>query len=120
MTTQTQTQPTTTALKPVTPKVELCEYDQDTGTGIISIDGVRHVLLALRDRATRKIYAMRFQRYCERREVVRMIDVDITSKPWTCDCEDATYRPERPGGCKHVVALREAAQFLRCRKAVVG
>lgn len=25
-----------------------------------------------------------------------------------CDCEDATYRPDRPGGCKHVVALTMA------------
>jgi hypothetical protein len=25
-----------------------------------------------------------------------------------CTCADATYRPERPGGCKHQVALRQA------------
>src|SRR5690349_21484371 len=24
---------------------------------------------------------------------------------WTCDCPDATYHPERPGGCKHARAL---------------
>ena len=27
---------------------------------------------------------------------------------WTCDCPDATFRPDRPGGCKHVNALRSA------------
>ena len=31
---------------------------------------------------------------------------------WTCDCPDATYHPERPGGCKHVQALRAALAAL--------
>jgi hypothetical protein len=26
----------------------------------------------------------------------------------SCDCPDQTYRPERPGGCKHMAALRQA------------
>jgi hypothetical protein len=26
----------------------------------------------------------------------------------SCDCPDQTYRPERPGGCKHIAALRQA------------
>ena len=26
----------------------------------------------------------------------------------SCDCPDRTYKPERPGGCKHMVALRQA------------
>jgi hypothetical protein len=30
----------------------------------------------------------------------------------TCDCPDATYQPERPGGCKHVKALRAALAAL--------
>jgi hypothetical protein len=25
-----------------------------------------------------------------------------------CDCPDRTYRPERPGGCRHMAALRQA------------
>jgi hypothetical protein len=25
-----------------------------------------------------------------------------------CDCPDHTYKPERPGGCKHMVALKQA------------
>src|SRR5690349_21470350 len=25
-----------------------------------------------------------------------------------CDCPDRTYRPERPGGCRHMQALRQA------------
>ena len=31
-------------------------------------------------------------------------DVDPTY--WTCDCGDGTFRSERPGGCKHVHAVR--------------
>jgi hypothetical protein len=26
----------------------------------------------------------------------------------SCDCPDRNYRPDRPGGCKHMVALRQA------------
>jgi uncharacterized Zn finger protein len=29
-----------------------------------------------------------------------------------CDCPDATYHPERPGGCKHGAALRAALATL--------
>ena len=35
-----------------------------------------------------------------------MYDVDAAT--WRCDCPDATFCPERPGGCKHSVALRAA------------
>lgn len=31
---------------------------------------------------------------------------------WVCDCPDATYRSERPGGCKHVAALRAALRSI--------
>jgi hypothetical protein len=37
-----------------------------------------------------------------------MYDVDTTQAPWRCDCPDATFHPERPGGCKHVQALKAA------------
>jgi len=30
-----------------------------------------------------------------------------------CDCPDATYRPVRPGGCKHQQALRAALPTVR-------
>jgi len=35
-----------------------------------------------------------------------MYDVDVVT--WRCDCPDATFHPERPGGCKHVQALKAA------------
>ena len=40
-------------------------------------------------------------------------DVDTAcSWGWQCDCPDATYRPNRPRGCKHVRALRDAIEAL--------
>lgn len=31
---------------------------------------------------------------------------------WQCSCGDATFRPERPLGCKHARACREALAWL--------
>jgi hypothetical protein len=31
---------------------------------------------------------------------------------WVCDCPDATFRAERPGGCKHVAALKAALRSI--------
>jgi hypothetical protein len=33
---------------------------------------------------------------------------DLPADLSCCDCPDATYRPERPGGCRHQQALRRA------------
>lgn len=33
---------------------------------------------------------------------------DLDAASWSCDCPDATYRPEREGGCKHASNLRAA------------
>jgi hypothetical protein len=30
-----------------------------------------------------------------------------------CDCPDATFHPERPGGCKHARALRAALKAIK-------
>jgi hypothetical protein len=32
---------------------------------------------------------------------------DLPADLCGCDCPDGTYRPEREGGCKHAVALRQ-------------
>ena len=41
---------------------------------------------------------------------------DIDTRPswgWSCDCPDATFHPERPGGCKHIRALQAALAALK-------
>ena len=42
-----------------------------------------------------------------------MYDLDASS--WRCDCPDATFHPERPGGCKHAKALQAALQAAGSR-----
>ena len=37
-----------------------------------------------------------------------------------CTCEDSTYRPDRPGGCRHVVALGQALPELAGRLLTVA
>lgn len=101
-------------LEPVVPAVLLTEYDQETGTGLLTIDGQSYVLV--RFRAEGKTVGMRLMKYDAKTEKVKMVDVDFRVKPWACDCEDATYRSERPGGCKHVVALRMVAKQMKCRR----
>jgi hypothetical protein len=34
---------------------------------------------------------------------------DLPADLSSCTCGDRTHRPERPGGCKHMAALRQAA-----------
>ena len=49
-------------------------------------------------------------------ETLRDVDVviDFTAPyGWTCDCEDSTFNPDRPGGCKHRIAARRMAEALR-------
>jgi hypothetical protein len=31
----------------------------------------------------------------------------------SCDCPDRTYKPERPGGCKYMQALKQALPTVR-------
>jgi hypothetical protein len=37
---------------------------------------------------------------------------DLAADLSTCDCADAEFHPERPGGCKHRKALGKALQAL--------
>lgn len=37
---------------------------------------------------------------------------DLPADLSSCDCGDRTHRPERPGGCRHMVALRQALAGL--------
>jgi hypothetical protein len=53
------------------------------------------------DRNTRQPYAVELIRFGDHEKRIVTLDDE------RCDCPDATYRPDRPGGCKHVVALRQ-------------
>jgi hypothetical protein len=42
-----------------------------------------------------------------------LYDIDARPELWTCDCPDATFHPERPGGCKPLSALKAALAALK-------
>jgi hypothetical protein len=44
----------------------------------------------------------------------------VRLEPLGCDCEDATFRPDRPGGCRHVNAVRQAMVELAGRQGLIG
>jgi hypothetical protein len=44
----------------------------------------------------------------------------VSLDPLSCDCEDATYRPDRSGGCRHVNAVRQALVELAGRQGLKG
>lgn len=106
-------------LSPVTPEVTLDEYDVVTGTGLIRIDGKQYLLVA--HRADGRTVGMRLSRLgdsTDGKATMKRIDIDFTGDHgWGCDCEDATYRPNRPGGCKHLVSMRKARELMRCEQA---
>jgi len=88
-------------------------YHRGRGVGVIDIvaaDGSSqpYLMAAVRD-ANGKLLGVRLTKPADGAQH----DVDMTVRPWRCDCPDAVRRPERPGGCKHVAALWLAAEQLR-------
>jgi hypothetical protein len=81
----------------------------ETGAGALEIHRGRYAALyevvAFREQGA--VVGYRLQKVTGGREA--LYDVDVRVEPWTCDCPDAVYRgAERPGGCKHVLALKAA------------
>jgi hypothetical protein len=68
------------------------------GTGILAINGVPYVVLRLSSGVGYRLEKGDRTTY----------DVNTEAETWTCDWPDATFHPERPGGCKHIAALRAA------------
>ena len=105
-------------LEAVDPAVAIVAYCTEEGLGVIEIDGRRYVMRANRHEG--RTVGMRLTRRADKGEPgFKHIDVGFFAEGWTCDCEDATYSPERPGGCKHVVSLRKAMPMVRamaCKK----
>ena len=72
------------------------------GTGILAINGVAYVVLRLSSGVGYRLEKGDRTTY----------DVNTEAETWTCDCPDATFNPDRPGGCKHVAALRAALKAV--------
>ena len=71
-------------------------------TGEISINGKPYYL-------TCHPHGFRLTSYDSLHQGVTVYDLPLDLS--SCDCPDATYRSERPGGCKH----RKALQALKAR-----
>jgi hypothetical protein len=73
----------------------------EVGTGVLAINGRNYTLTVLNGESGVVGYRMV-------KADGTAYDIGTTEERWTCDCPDATFHPERPGGCKHVAALRAA------------
>ncbi len=71
--------------------------DEANGNRVLEINGTAYEVEAL-------VGGYRLYRW----KGAEIKTIDIDAQTWQCDCEDATFRPERPGGCKHVRALKAA------------
>jgi hypothetical protein len=67
------------------------------GVGEVVIDGKRYTLVV-------RVTGYRLHGRDDKRGEPTVYDLPLTLDG--CDCNDATYRPHRPGGCKHARALR--------------
>jgi hypothetical protein len=73
----------------------------EVGTGVLSINGTPYTVTCLFINGQLTGYRLT-------KEDGTTYDIDATANPWRCDCPDATFHPERPGGCKHCAGLRAA------------
>ena len=71
------------------------------GIGVLAINGTPYTV-------TRLSHDGRTVGYRLEKPDGTAYDVSTEAESWRCDCPDGTYRPERPGGCKHVAGLRAA------------
>lgn len=78
----------------------------EAGTGVLAINGQNYTVTILRDGSGVVGYRL------EKADGTAY-DVATAEEHWSCDCPDATFHPERPGGCKHAAALRAALQAAR-------
>src|SRR5688500_14146873 len=90
-------------LRPVAPLVDFLGYSRPLHVGLVRIDGVTYAMFGIRD-AGRVIGVKLVKETVEPDGTHAMHDVHFNACGWACDCQDATYRPGRPGGCKHLHA----------------
>jgi hypothetical protein len=90
-----------TKVKPASGKCRWVLPIGEADTGVLAINGTNYTVTVLRG-------PNRVDGYRMVKTVGTVYDIGATEERWTCDCPDATFHPERPGGCKHVAALRAA------------
>ncbi len=73
----------------------------EVGTGVLAINGTNYMVTVLNGQTDVVGYRLV-------KADGTTYDICTTGERWLCDCPDATFHPERPGGCKHSAALRAA------------
>jgi hypothetical protein len=63
----------------------------EVGTGVLEINDTAYTVTVLRSQTGIAGYRMV-------KADATVYDIGTTEERWTCDCPDATFHPERPGG----------------------
>ena len=89
------------------PAAGLCRWlakpSAEHAGGVLSINGTAYDVLPLLDGDSLAGY-----RLLKADSTMYDLPADLSS----CDCPDHCYHPERPGGCKHMAALKVALAAL--------
>jgi len=92
-------------LEPATDNSKMVLWSPDTES-VIEVDDAPYWMKLLWDRG--RLVGVRLEKF----GFQDAYDIDLT-EPNGCDCPDATYRQHRPGGCKHVKAVRKLLKAKR-------
>jgi hypothetical protein len=85
----------------------LTKPNSEHGYGVLSINGTAYEVMPLFDGEALVGYRLV-------KADGTMYDISTAGPDGsTCDCPDATYHPERPGGCKHIKALAAVSTSAR-------
>jgi len=79
--------------------------------GVLLIDHVPYLVTALGWPADQGGPGLLGYRLVKHDGSIYDVDCRTAWGEWSCDCPDGTYCPERPGGCKHIAALRDAEEI---------
>lgn len=101
------------ALQRINPTVAILSYDLDLHQGVIEINSETYAM----DYADGRVELT----HLDERDGLITHTVEV-APTYRCSCSDAKYRPTRPGGCKHVIALREhvAPKLRQMRRECVA
>lgn len=98
----------------VNPVVEVLNFDHDYRRGELIIDGRLYIFSVFHyDFQSGNALVMHVTEVSD--GIVESYRVPVENGFRGCDCPDSTFRI-RKSGCKHAVALRKAAEVIRCVK----
>jgi hypothetical protein len=91
--------------------------DSPARKGVLSINGVGYLVAELLCPEMQLPLGWTLTRPADKRVDAAAYDVLLHEGELLCSCPDATYRPDRPGQCKHCRALSAALTVLERSRA---